>query len=217
MHESARTLAPGRISGAGAVSFVTNANTGARGGVGWSNFGIDLGMARVGVARRLDVGVGFLYGLGGRADVKLSPLPEAWRFAVALRLGGGGAAVTENVAMVYFGGIASYDFAFGLTPYLGCTFANHWIYGMYQAAPPPGQTLAARAGYGDGLLENAFGIRIFVDRKAGVPLSTSLEYALWVPLQDDPGDGFSFAVSHVASIGFCAGCPSAESAAATPR
>ena len=217
MHESARTVPPGRFSGAGAISFVTNTNTGARGGVGLRNFGVDLGMARVGVARHLDVGVGFLYGLGGRADVKLSPLPEDWRFALALRLGGGGAGLPDDVAMAYVGALASYDFAFGLSPYLGCTFANHWIYGMNRDTPLPGQTLASRAGYGDGLLESAFGVRIFIDRKARVPTSVSLEYSLWVPLQDDPGDGFSFILSHVASIGFCFGCPSAESASGAPR
>ena len=208
MHESARTMAPGRVSGGGAISFVTNTNTAARGGVGASNFGVDLGMARVGLARRVDVGVGFLYGLGGRADVKVSPLPEAWRFALALRLGGGGAAIPDNVVMAYVGAIASYDFAFGLTPYLGCTFADHWIYGIDRDPPPPGQTLVRRAGYGDGLLQSALGVRVFTDRKAAVPVSVSLEYGLWVPLQDDPGDGFSFIVSHIASLGFCVGCPS---------
>lgn len=205
LHESARTLAPGRFGGGGAVTVVANA-AGDDAKTHVRNVGLDLGMMRVGVARHVDVGFGVAYLAGGRADVKLSMLHEDYPLALAVRVGVGGAAAPIALAFAYVGVLASVDAASWLQPYVGCTFADHWIFGLDQRSPPLGQRLAARAGYGDGVLQNVVGFRFFLE-EGTLPVSLSLEYGLWVPLQDDPGDGFSFVLNHLGSLGVCMGCP----------
>ncbi|CAN5411992.1 hypothetical protein BH09MYX1_BH09MYX1_67970 [soil metagenome] len=201
MNESARTVAPNHVSGAGALTFVVNDTAARKPGLG--NLGIDLGMVRLGVARHLDVGIGEAFFAGGKVDVKWSPFPEWWIVALALRLGVGAAGFPDPLVFTYAGTIASIDVGDVVTPYLSGTYADHWIFGRYLDPPPAGQRNAPRAGYGDGVLQLAIGVRFFT----GDLFSTSLEYGLWVPLQDDPGDGFSFFRTHVATIGVCFACP----------
>jgi len=210
LHESARTLAPGHFGGGGAVTVVANA-AGDVGKTHVRNVGLDLGMMRVGVARHVDVGFGVAYLAGGRADLKVSLLREDFPLALAVRVGVGGAATPIALAFAYAGVLASVDATSWLQPYLGCTFADHWIFGLDQGSAPSGTAVAGRAGYGDGVLQNVLGFRFFLE-EGNRPVSLSLEYGLWFPLQDDPGDGFSFVVNHLASLGVCIGCPQRSAA-----
>lgn len=205
LHESARTLAPGQFGGGGAITLVAN---GAEqdGKVRVRTVAPDVGMMRVGVARRVDVGVGLAYFAGLRGDVKISFLPEELPIALAVRVGAGGAGFPQALVLAYAGLLASVDVSSWLAPYLGVTYANHWIFGIDRDPPPSGETLVPRAGYGDGVLQNVLGFRFFLEGERN-PVSLSLEYGLWVPLQDDPGDGFSFVLNHLASLGVCIGCP----------
>ena len=207
LHESARTLAPGQVSSGGAITLVANERAD-DGKLRVATVVPDVVPVRVGVARRVDVGVGLFYFVGLRADVKVSLLPPTSIFALAVRGGAGGAVFPEKLVTAFAGVLASVDLGDVLQPYLGVTYATHWIFGLNTEAPTnPGERLAARAGYGDGLLQSALGMRFFVDGGGKTRASVSLEYGLWVPLHDDPGDGFAFVLSHLGSLGFCIGCP----------
>lgn len=203
--ETPRTLPKGHLSGNTGMSMVFNRSDAERGGVGLHNLAPQLGPLRVGVAPHVDVGVATLFGLGLRADVKVSPTRPTLPFAFAVRAGGGGAYDTSgSLAMAFAGVLASYTFG-GVEPYLGATFANHWIYGRPTPDPGslgPGERFATRQGYGDGLVELTVGLRVSVSTWGSV----SFEYSRWQPAQDDPGDFYRFVPNDIASLGLCVGC-----------
>jgi len=205
--ETPRTLPKGHVSGNTGMSMVFNRSDAERGGVGLHNLAPQLGPLRVGVAPHVDVGLATLFGLGFRADVKVSPTRPTLPFAFAVRAGGGAAGDTSsrNLAMAFAGVLASYTFGV-VEPYLGATFSNHWIYYGQAALPPgslaPGERYASRQGYGDGLVELTVGLRVSVSTWGSV----SFEYSRWQPAQDDPGDFYRFVANDIASLGLCVGC-----------
>ncbi len=201
--ETPRTLPPGKLSGTVGMALVLNENDSARGSVGLQNFAPQLGPIRVGIAPRVDVGIASLYGLGARADAKVALTRPTLKWALAVRAGGGYAADLggRRAALAFAGVIASYS-AGAFEPYAAVTFANHWIYGSPVNIPPPGGRNAPRAGYGDGLLQLVAGVRVYVANEGSV----SLEYGRWQPMQDDPGDGYSFVANNIGSVIVCFGC-----------
>lgn len=172
-----------------------------RGGADQANLTADVG-ARVGVAERVDVGLGGFLGLGGQVDAKWSLLDQGRREAIALR-GGLGMGVNPGKETITdlagnLGVLASYEVTRLWSPYLGVLWTNHWIFGNQPSDPlPVGVTYAPRKGYGDGILEVHVGFA-FVSgpRQRGA----YFEYALWLPTQNDPGDGYRFARSHFLSV-----------------
>ncbi len=216
LHESARTLPPGQVSSGGAITLAANERAD-DGKLRVATVVPDVVPVRVGITRRVDVGVGLFYLVGLRADVKVSLLPPTSIFALAVRGGAGGAVFPEKLVTAFAGVLASVDLGEVIEPYLGVTYATHWIFGLYTGATlNPGERLASRAGYGDGVLQNALGVRFFVDGGGRTRASVSMEYGLWVPLQNDPGDGFAFVLSHLGSLGFCIGCPGPPRRTAKP-
>ncbi len=194
------------------TSMVFNANDATR-GLGPHSVAPQIGPVRIGVGERVDVGITSFFGFGLRADVKVMLSRATLPFAIAVRAGAGAAWNTDSrsIAAAYAGGIASYTFGV-VEPFVAVTFMNHWIFGS--PAPtdplPAGQTYAPRAGYGDGLLQLALGVRIFASARTSV----AFEYARWEPVQNDPGDGYSFIENDILSFTVCVGCPSRSRALA---
>jgi hypothetical protein len=100
--------------------------------------------------------------------------------------------------MALAGGIASYRVTAGFEPYVGVTFADHWI----ERPPPdvqlaPGESLASRTYVGDGLVQLNAGFELSAHTGVGM----FAEYGIWLPAQNDPGDGYAFVTTHVFAIG----------------
>jgi hypothetical protein len=75
--------------------------------------------------------------------------------------------------------------------------ANYWLkYPMDQPDLAPNQSLAEHQGTGDGLLKGHLGLDLTVIGGLG----TTTEYGYWLPLQNDPGDGFKFVDNHVFAL-----------------
>lgn len=158
---------------------------------------------RYGLARKTDVGLGPWLGLGLQLDVKHELTPREKRYGIALRGGGGFSAGAPNSFSAFLGTIASFEIFPWLTPYGGLAFRNFWFNDRTQHPPPTdGSEWAKRRGYGDGLLQATLGLRLHTGRAA-----IYLEYARWLPMQNDPGDFFKLVASHVftLSVGFCLG------------
>ena len=67
----------------------------------------------------------------------------------------------------------------------------------------PDETLAPRSGVGDGLLQLHTGFEL----RARTGVGVFLEYGLWLPAQDDPGDSYAFVTTHIFAIGIHAFSP----------
>ena len=204
LHQTAKTQRPGSVSLAQGFSYLTNSNLAAQQSTGGnplgSPLGTDLGPLRVGLSDHVDMGIGLLYGSGVLVDSKFNVLGRSNRLALAPRLGSGFAVNGDRTtAMGLAGIIASYDVQPALTPYLAGTFANHWIKSPQPYATlAPGEHLAPPTGAGDGLLELTVGVYLH----AGPIFAISAEYALWLPVQNDPGTFYSFVPSQIVSVGF---------------
>jgi len=200
--QTAKTVEPGGARMAIGVAGAFNEYDQARGGAQLSNYSLETGF-RFGVDKSTDLGVGPWLTYGLQADVKHELTPRERPYGVALRFGGGGAA-TEPVSWSAFGGvIGSYAFAPWITGYASGTYRNFWFVDSKSRLPPAdGSQYASRKGYGDGLLQATAGLRLGSPRVA-----LYLEYARWLPMQNDPGDFFKLVASHVFSftLGFCLG------------
>ncbi len=166
-----------------------------RGGLDVDNLTSEVGV-RAGLGRHVDLGVTGFLGMGALVDAKWSLLDQRRPEAIALRVGAGAGGPSDVAGQL--GVLASYDVAASFVPYLGVLWTNHWIYGdTPQGRLPAGVTYAARKGYGDGVCELHLGFGAFNGpNQHGV----FFEYALWLPMQNDPGDGFKFARSHFLMI-----------------
>ncbi len=168
-------------------------------GVSVSNLPIVLN-SRLGITDRQDIGLR-MFMLGGlMADTKVNFLNPKSRWAVSGSVGFGAAAdVSKKGAYLINLPLslhASYDFKFGLTPYVALGYSFFWIYGR-DADPLAGVAYLDRAGHGDHLVTAALGIKQRIGRRAAI----FIEYNLWQPVVDDPGDFFSFERSHFFFIG----------------
>lgn len=68
---------------------------------------------------------------------------------------------------------------------------------MQPAQLNAGERLAARRGYGDGLFQATAGIDVALGRRFG--FVGELRY--FVPMQNDPGDGYHFVDSRIIALG----------------
>lgn len=191
--QTAHTQAPATVSVTPGVAQVFNRIDDQSGRSAATNLGAQVG-GRLGILSRVDAGLGS-YLLGGvKADVKVNLLDPQQRLALAPRLGAGYRWAGRQVGMLEGGAIGSYRFE-RLEPYLGLTFANHWI----DPTPPPGMlppNLAKRRGTGDGLLQLSLGVEL------GLSEHVALlgEYGHWFPLNNDPGNFYAFVPTNIAGV-----------------
>jgi hypothetical protein len=202
--QTARTVPAGETVttiGAGAVHSATRSQL-------VSNVPVEI-MVRHGAAAQVDWGLRTFGGLGALADVKWNLVPAGDRAALAISAGAGAAldptpspvegtrvARVVHVPVAVTGSVAVRPW---LTPYAAIGYGAYWIFDY--AARDPNVTYAARTGTGDGLLTLHVGVELA--RASGRALL--LEYTRAIPVVNDPGDQFSFAVTQFVSIAFCTG------------
>jgi hypothetical protein len=191
--QTAHTQAPGTASATLGMAQVFNRIDDKNGRSVATNIGAQLG-GRLGITKRVDVGLASFLVVGAKADVKVNLLDPHQRLAIAPRVGAGYGG-ERRVAMLQGGAIASYRFGDRFEPYLGLTYANHWI-----APEPPVQPLPAnvvgRSGTGDGLLQLNLGVELRVSEHVAL----LGEYGHWFPLNNDPGDFYAYVPTNVAGI-----------------
>lgn len=191
--QTAHTQAPATVSITPGVAQVFNRIDDQEGRSMLTNWGAQLG-GRVGITERVDAGLGSFLFSGVKADVKVNLLERHQKLAIAPRLGAG-YRFGRGVGMVEGGAIASYRFFNRFEPYLGLTFANHWI----EPEPPPGPlppNVVGHRGAGDGLLQLNLGLELLVSDHVAV----LGEYGHWSPLNNDPGDFYAFVPTNIAGI-----------------
>ncbi len=192
--QTAHTQAPATLSVTPGVAQVFNRIDDQQGRGGVINTGAQLG-ARVGITQRLDAGIGSFLLTGVKLDAKVNVLDPHEKFALAPRLGVGGRLSGREVWMVEGGAISSYRVSDSFEPYLGLTFANHWL----APEPPPGMlpsNVVGKSGSGDGLLQLNLGVEL----KLSNHVALLAEYGHWFVLQDDPGDFYRFLPTNIAGI-----------------
>jgi hypothetical protein len=191
--QTAHTQPPGSLSVTPGVARVFNRFDEENGRDTLTNVGLQLG-GRVGITQRVDAGLGTFMGGGGKADVKVNLLDAQRRLAIAPRLGAGYRG-GRAVALLEAGAITSYRFSTRFEPYLGLTFANHWI----DPEPPPEplpRDVVGRRGTGDGVLQLNLGIELMLSDH----IALLGEYGHWFPLNDDPGDFYAFVPTNIAGL-----------------
>ena len=193
--QTAHTQAPGSVSVTPGVAQVFNRVDDQNGRNRLTNLGAQLG-GRLGITKRVDAGLGsFLFG-GVKADVKVNLLEPHRRLALSPRLGAGYRfGGSRSVGLLEGGAIASYRLLDGIEPYLGLTFANHWI----EPGPPPGPlppNVVGHRGSGDGLMQLNLGIELMLSDH----IALLGEYGHWVPLNDDPGDFYAFVPTNIVGL-----------------
>jgi hypothetical protein len=192
MFQTAHTQAPGTVSVTPGVAQVFNRLDDQAGRDVITNVGAQLG-GRLGISKRVDAGLGSFMAYGMKADVKVNLLERSKKLAIAPRLGAG-YRLERSVRMLEAGAIASYRLA-GVEPYLGLTFANHWI----EPEAPDGQlppNAVTRREMGDGLLQLNLGFEVTVSEH----VAFLAEYGHWFPMNNDPGDFYAFVPTNVAGI-----------------
>jgi hypothetical protein len=193
MFQTAHTQAPGSVSVTPGVAQVFNRIDDQAGRSSITNLGAQLG-GRVGLGKRVDVGLGSFFGYGAKVDVKVNLLDPRQRLALAPRLGAG-YRWQRNVGMLEGGAITSYRIADQFEPYLGLTYANHWIEPEPPSGPPV-PNLAPRRGTGDGLLQLNLGVELRLSEYVAL----LGEYGHWFPLNNDAGDFYAFIPTNVAGL-----------------
>lgn len=191
--QTAHTQAPATVSIAPGVAQAFNRIDDQSGRSTITNLGAQLG-GRVGITQRVDAGLGSFLAYGAKADVKVNLLERHQKLAIAPRLGAG-YRWERRVGMLEGGAIASYRFLDRFEPYLGLTFANHWI----EAEPPPGPlppNVVGQRGTGDGLLQMSLGVELLLSEHVAL----LGEYGHWFPLNNDPGDFYSFIPTNIAGL-----------------
>lgn len=192
--QTAHTQPPGTVSGLAAGTFIFNRLDGYEGHGGSTNLGAQFG-ARVGLAQRLDLGIGTFLGSGLKTDVKVNLLDPHWRFALAPRLGAG-YRLGREIGMLEAGAVTSYRFSPHFEPYLGATFANHWIQSERPTDIQVPENAVGRSGTGDGLLQLNLGVELALSSHVAL----LAEYGHWFPLNDDPGDFYRFVPTNITGI-----------------
>lgn len=193
MFQTAHTQAPGSVSITPGAAQVFNRIDDQGGRSTATNLGAQLG-GRVGLGKRVDLGLASFLGYGAKVDVKVNLLDPRQRLALAPRLGAG-YRWARNVGMLEGGAITSYRFANQFEPYVGVTYANHWI----EPEPPSGPALpnlAPRRGTGDGLLQLTLGLELRLSENVAL----LGEYGHWFPLNNDPGDFYAFIPTNIAGL-----------------
>lgn len=199
--QTAHTERSATVGGVVGGTYVVNKLSGLAGRTTQTNLGGVLA-PRVGIGDHVDVGLQPWMWVGARADVKVDLLAPDNPLAIAPRAGGGYATGDKgDQFMAMAGAIASYRIGTRFEPYLGATYADHWISltkDEYAFSFSSGGTPVARNHTGDGLVELTVGSEIRLARVSGL----LFEYNLWLPANNDPGDGYAFVTTHVFALGF---------------
>jgi len=198
--QTAKTQPVGKTRLTLGVVRITNANDEVRNGPDLQNLAPEVSV-RVGTSEHTDIGITNWFGVGLRTDVKWNLFDRDRPYALAPRAGVGAAKDFYGVALfgAFAGLIASYELPGKITPYGAATFANHWILRNDKPSSEvlaPGETFAARKGYGDGLLQLVVGLQL----KLGAGSALVGEYQRWIPMQNDPGDFYKFVPNDVLMI-----------------
>jgi hypothetical protein len=193
LFQTAHTQPPGTVSGTVGATYLTNELDDVAGRSEITRMGAEVG-ARVGVTRRLELGVGTFFLSGARANAKVNLLDPTGPFALSPRAGVG-YQHRYGVLMAEAGAIASYRFFDVVEPYFGLTFANHWI-SRYSPPPVVPPNLAPGTGTGDGLLQGALGVEV----AAGPYVGFIAEYGHWFVLNDDPADFYAFVPTNIVGV-----------------
>jgi hypothetical protein len=191
--QTAHTQAPATVSVTPGVTQVFNRIDDQQGRGGLTNVGAQLG-GRVGITKRVDAGVGSFLLSGVKLDAKVNLLDPLQKLAVSPRLGAG-LRFGREIYMVEGGAIASYRFFDWFEPYVGLTFANHWI----QPDPPDivlPSNVVDRTGTGDGLLQLSLGVELAATRH----FALLAEYGHWFVLNNDPGDYYRFLPTNIVGV-----------------
>ncbi len=202
--QTAHTEPSGSFAAAFGMNYVTNELSNVAGRDTTTRLGLQIS-PRLGLSDHVDVGLQPWWLLGTSADVKVDVLARHNRLAIAPRAGVGYAVASGKTVMAFAGGLSSYRLTPDFEPYAGAVYANHWI----TRDPPdeiqlqPGESFAARTGVGDGLVELSVGFMLGGSDGSG----PYLEYDLWLPAQDDPGDNYAFVTTHVFAAGLHFGKP----------
>lgn len=194
--QTAHTQAPGTVSGTVGIAHVFNELDDEGGRSVLTNTGAQLG-GRVGISKRVDVGLGSFMAYGVKADVKVNLLAPSQKLALAPRLGAG-FRLERDVRLLEAGAIASYRLADSFEPYVGLTFANHWIE-PEQPAELGGKlpsNAVTRREMGDGLLQLNLGF----EARLSEHVALLGEYGHWFPMNNDPGDFYAFVPTNIAGI-----------------
>jgi hypothetical protein len=191
--QTAHTQPPATVSVTPGVAQVFNRIDDQEGHGAETNVGAQLG-GRLGITERVDAGLGSFLLSGVKLDAKVNVLDPRQKLAVAPRLGVGYRGGRE-VWLAEAGAIASYRAADQFEPYLGLTFANHWIEPEPPQVPLP-PNVVGRSGMGDGLLQLSVGLELVGSRHFGV----LVEYGHWFVLNDDPGDYYRFLPTNIAGL-----------------
>jgi len=156
---------------------------------------------RIGVADRVDLGVGLLLGPGLRVDAKVNVLPPGHAAAVSFSAGLGGALDMGQTSAwllhVPVNVLASYTFHGRLTPYAAVGYGFYWIFGRTLSSTDPNAVYADRGGWGDGVLRLTAGLEWRIRGR----FALLVEYSFLPAVVDDPGDNFAFMDNHVAGFG----------------
>jgi hypothetical protein len=158
--------------------------------------------ARLGILDQMDIGLRMYMMAGLMADVKYNFMPHKHPLAVSVQGGVGmakdiiseGVKEAWNLQLPVFAHL-SYTVKNIFTPYASLGYSIFWIFG--RKGPDPNMDYVDQKGYGDGMLMAGAGFEVrFNDH-----FSMALEYNYWHPLQDDPGDKFSFVPNHIVVLG----------------
>jgi hypothetical protein len=191
--QTAHTQVPATVSVTPGVAQVFNEIDDQEGRGVLTNVGLQLG-ARVGITERLDAGLGSFLQSGVKVDAKLNVLDPRQKLAFAPRLGAGYRGA-RKVWLLEGGAITSYRVSEGFEPYLGLTFANHWIEPEQpQMGLPP--NVVGRSGTGDGLLQLSLGVELVLSRHVAV----LAEYGHWFVMNNDPGDYYRFLPTNIGGL-----------------
>jgi hypothetical protein len=192
--QTAHTQAPATLSVTPGVAQVFNRIDDQQGRSVATNLGAQLA-GRVGITKRVDAGLGSFMFSGVKADVKVNLLERHQRLALAPRLGAG-YRWERGVSMLEGGAIASYRVGDRFEPYLGLTFANHWIDEGKAPVQPLPPNVVGRRGTGDGLLQLNLGVELMLSNHVAL----LGEYGHWFPMNNDPGDFYAFVPTDIVGL-----------------
>jgi hypothetical protein len=192
--QTAHTQAPATLSVTPGVTLVSNGIDDQAGRNVTTNVSGQIA-GRVGVSRRVDVGIGSFMRSGMKADVKVNVLDPKGRLALAPRVGAGYRLGDRSMALLEAGAITSYRVGGWFEPYAGLTYANHWISPRPLDAPA-GDDVVRRRGSGDGLLQLSLGVELALSQDFAI----LGEYGHWFPLNDDPGDFYRFVATDIVGL-----------------
>ncbi len=201
--QTAETMPKGQTDVTLGISYLNNELISERDGTALiGNFPQEI-TVRHGLNEQVEVGASLLFGSGLLLNGKYNFMPHQNPLALSVR---GGLGVAGNPFSSDLGVIhlpitvaASYRLKSFITPYMALGYDAWWV---FREAPPEQErpedsSLAKRTLFGDGNLTLTAGIE--VGEREGT--AWLVEYRLFEPIVDDPGDHHEFVRSHIFAVG----------------